>query len=95
LAYLPKLYAVSVRRNPSNHLENPFFDFFFANTWSLEARYLKSLLFERNRAYSKYIEASVREIDGSQTHRQKPILADLEQGAQQDERLKTNKMKKL
>jgi len=49
LANLSKLHPISVRRNPPNHLENSFLDFFFTNSWPLEAGYLKSLLFERNR----------------------------------------------
>jgi len=55
LADLTKLHAISMRRNSPNHLEDPFFDFVLANTWTLVTWYLNSLLrqeyIERVRAY--------------------------------------------
>ena len=68
MSYLSKLYTVSVRGDSSNHLENSFFDFIFANPWALVTGYRKSLLFDRNIGRSSYIEPFVREPEGSPNH---------------------------
>jgi len=67
LAYLTELNSVSVRRDPSNHLENSLFDFILTDAGSLVTRYRKSLLSKRYKAYSSYIEAFVREANDSES----------------------------
>jgi len=52
LAYLAEFHAVPVRRNSSNHLENPLLDLVLADARTLETRYRSSLLLECERTRS-------------------------------------------
>jgi hypothetical protein len=68
LAYLAKLYAIPVRRDFSNHLEDSFFNFFFAYSWSLVTGNRNSLLSNGDNGCFSYIEAFVCESEDPLDH---------------------------